>query len=110
MVEGLISKKEKPSNTEVLGLLMDPDKLKFITKLNGTNLKGLCKLSYKIKRLNGIDSITAHNEVIEDYLTLKCAMESQKGNRSDQIVDALKHIIEDQNKDDIKNLAQQIKS
>lgn len=109
---GIVFQEEKPSNTEVLGLLLDKEKLKFITKLNALNIKGLCQLSYLTKRLKEPkrDPVEIHEEVIDEYLTYKCALETQKGNRADQIVDALKHIIEDENKDEIKNLAQQIKS
>lgn len=111
-MEGLIARQEKPSNTEVLGLLLDEEKLKFITNLTGKNIKGLCKLSYITKRLANPekDSLEIHKEVIQDYMILKCSQETKKGNRVDQIVDALKHIIEDENRDDISNLAQEIKS
>lgn len=111
-MEGLITKEEKPSNTEVLGLLIDKAKLRFITKLNSTNLKGLCKLSYITKRLQkpNRDAVEIHEEVIEEYLTLKTAVVDKKGNRADQVVDALKHIIDDENKDMTESIAQQIRS
>lgn len=109
-MEGLIKREEKPSNTEVLGLLMDKDKLQFITNLNDRNIKGLCKLAYMTKRLQDPkeNPIKIHNETMDDYLTLKCSLVSKKGNRAEQIVDALKHIIEDENKPDIQSIAGQI--
>lgn len=109
-MEGLITRDVKPSNTEVLGLLLDQEKLPFITNLNHDNVKGLCKLNYLMQRLNSPEKnpIEITNKVIESYLAYKCSVKTKQGNRSDQVVDALKHIIEDENKDNIQSLAQQI--
>lgn len=112
MVEGLITKQEKPSNTEVLGLLLDKDKIDFITNLTDENIEGLAKYSYFTRRINekNKSAIEISNDVLQRTLALKCAVQTKKGNRADQIVDALKHIIDDENKDDLKSLAQQIKN
>lgn len=111
-MEGLITKQEKPSNTEVLGLLMDEEKLPFITNLNGNNVRGLCKLAYITRRLANPDRdpIEIHEEVISGYLALKCSIQQgKKGNRSDQIVDALKHIIDDENRTQMESIANSIR-
>lgn len=111
MVDGLIGKEEKPTNTEVLGLLMDEEKLRFITNINMENIKGICKLRYFAERLSNPnkDPFLIHSENEQIYLALKCALQTKKGNRADQIVDALKHIIEDENKDNLQSIAEQIK-
>lgn len=110
-MDELTPRQEKPSNTEVLGLLLDDEKLNYITNLNGPNIKGLCKLLYLTKRLSNpnVDPISIHDETIQYYLSLKCSLIQNKGNRADQIVDALKHIIEDENKDSISSLMSDIK-
>lgn len=112
MVEGLLAKQEKPSNTEVLGELINSEKLDFITNLTDRNVKGYFKLGYWLDRLSNPDKDPALilQENIEKTKAYKCAVAKKNGNRSDQIVDALKHIIEDENKDDVKSLVQQIKS
>lgn len=112
MVDGLARKEDKPSNTEVLGLLLSKGKLPFITKLNGNNLKRLCLFNYHAQRLQDHkkDPFEIHKDTIELYLTLKCSVtDDKKGNRSDQIVDALKHITEEKPDDELKTIGQQIK-
>lgn len=106
----LITAEQKPSNTEVLGLLLDEEKLKFITNLHPQNIKGLLKTKYLFTRLNNPDqnSFEIHNEIMQEYLALKCSIIQKKGNRSDQIVDALKHIINDESSPDITNLVKDL--
>lgn len=112
-MEGLITKQEKPSNTEVLGELISFDKLPFITKINNTNLKGILKTKYFLLRLNNpnMSATEIHQKIYDEYLALKCSIESsKKGNRVDQIIDALKHNIDKEKQDEFSNLAQQIKN
>jgi hypothetical protein len=111
-MEGIIQRKDKPSNTEILGLLLDQDKLQFITNLHGKNIEGLCKLSYFTKRLKDLNRnpVEIHNEVMQDYLCLKCSILSNKDNRAQQIVDAIKHQIDKDQNTQLQSLADQIKS
>lgn len=110
-MEGIIARQEKPTNTEVLGMLLEDEKLNYITNLHGKNIKGLLKLEYLTMRLENpeLSSLEIHNKLIAKFLALKCSEKTKEGNRSAQIVDALKHIIEDENQDSIKTIADQIK-
>lgn len=113
MVEGLITKQEKPSNTEVLGELINNENLPYITNLTHRNNKGLFKIGYYLRRLKDKKKsrVECIEETIRETLAYKCSVpKDKKGNRVDQIVDGLKHIIENENKDNVKSLAQQIKS
>lgn len=110
-MDGLVARQEKPSNTEMLGELMDSDKIRFITNLTPRNVKGLFRLSYFLKRLKQPEkeSVEVLEETISECLEHKCSVQTKKGNRADQVVDALKHIIEDENKDQLSSIAAEIK-
>lgn len=112
MVEGLLAKQEKPSNTEILGELIKDENLPYITNLNSRNVKGLFKMNYYLSRLKDPKESACEKleESINKVLALKCSVPQKKsGTRADQIVDALKHIIEDENQDNLMSLAEQIK-
>lgn len=112
MPEGLGTVEEKPSNTEVLGLLIDEKKLKFISRLTHENVEGLTEFQYFLERLDHPDKPASDiaKEVINNAIAYKTSVPDKKGNQADKIVDALKHIIEDESHEDVKNLMQQIKS
>lgn len=112
MVEGLLSKQEKPSNTEVLGELIDQKNINFISNLVSRNVKGLFKINYFIERLKdpNKDAVEILENNINKVLEYKTSVPKGKsGNRTDQIVDALKGIGKEEEKDELKSVVQDIK-
>lgn len=110
MVDGLISKQEKPSNTEVLGEIISEEKINFIGNLTHENIEGLAGIKFWTNILfENQDPGELMNQIIKDIQIMKCSVKDKKGNRADQIVDALKHIIEDENKDNAQSLVDSIR-
>lgn len=111
-MEGIIGKQQKPTNAEVLGELINEEKLKFITNVTHENIEGYNGLKFWTESLFSDKPIEqVFEEVTENILIMKCAVQvPKKGNRADQIVDALKHLVDKEDDKEAKSLAQQIKS
>lgn len=109
MFEGLIpSNKEKPSNTEILGMLLSNDNVNLHTDMNMRRIRTLCQIKWFRLSMDLADNRTPlekFDEIMEYYKEL---LISNKRIREDKIIDGLKHI-EEQEQEGLTNFIDQLK-